>query len=64
MPAKVLQVATVGLEDLFNEIEGITDDVIPLRGVYPSQRVANKGSSTMHAIEEDLDARVEVKLRY
>ena len=56
--------ATVGLEDLFNEIEAISNDVIPLRGVYPSQRVANIRTSTVHAIEEDLDARVEVKLRY
>jgi hypothetical protein len=57
-------VATVGLEDLFNEIEAISNDVIPLRGVYPFQRVANIRTSTVHAIEEDLDARVEVKLRY
>ena len=62
MATKVLKVAAVRVEQLINDREGFFDDFIPLSGFHPSPLVANIGTSTMHAKEEDLNARVEVLL--
>ena len=62
MAAKVLQVAAIRLEHLINEREGVTNDVIPLRGMNLSLLEANSRSNSMHAKQEYLDARVEILL--
>ena len=62
MAAKVLQVAAIRLEHLINEREGVTNDVIPLRGLNLSLLEANSRTNTMQAEQEGPDARVEILL--